>query len=93
MWWTRAKRQPGIRTAYFKTFLASALQVDEIWGFVGCQAKECTDNMKTLIKDAGDAWLWLATDADTKLVPCWHVGGRDGGAAMEFIDDLASPPR
>ena len=40
--------------------------------------------------DAGDAWLWLATDADTKLVPCWHVGGRDGGAAMEFIDDLAS---
>ena len=39
---------------------------------------------------AGDAWLWLATDADTKLVPCWHVGGRDGGAAMEFIDNLAS---
>jgi hypothetical protein len=22
--------------------------------------------------------------------PCWHVGGRDGGAAMEFVDDLAS---
>jgi transposase-like protein len=38
----------------------------------------------------GDAWLWLATDADTKLVPCWHVGRRDGDAAMEFIDDLAS---
>jgi IS1 family transposase len=35
-------------------------------------------------------WLWTATDADTKLVPCWHVGGRDGGAAMEFIWDLAS---
>lgn len=34
--------------------------------------------------------LWLATDADTKLVPCWHVGTRDGDAAMEFIDDLAS---
>jgi hypothetical protein len=22
--------------------------------------------------------------------PCWHVGTRDGDAAMEFIDDLAS---
>jgi len=32
----------------------------------------------------------MATDAETKLVPCWHVGSRDGGAAMEFIDDLAS---
>jgi transposase-like protein len=40
--------------------------------------------------DAGDAWLWLATDADTKLVPCWHVGNHSGDAAMEFIDDLAS---
>ena len=39
---------------------------------------------------AGDAWLWMATDAETKLVPCWHVGSRDGDAAMEFIDDLAS---
>ena len=29
----------------------------------------------------------VATDADTKLVPCWHVGNRSGDAAME------SPPR
>ena len=46
--------------------------------------------MKHPTVDAGDAWLWVATDAPTKLVPCWHVGGRDGDAAMEFIDDLAS---
>ena len=45
--------------------------------------------MKRRTVDAGDAWLWLATDADTKLVPCWHVGNRSGNAAMEFIDDLA----
>ena len=46
--------------------------------------------LRRLLAEAGDAWLWLATDADTKLVPCWHVGTRDGDAAMEFIDDLAS---
>ena len=73
----------------FQNLSCKKLQIDEIWGFVGAKAKN-VPTMKTPIKDAGDAWLWLATDADTKLVPCWHVGGRDGGAAMEFIDDLAS---
>ncbi|MSQ16323.1 MAG: hypothetical protein EXR54_01950 [Dehalococcoidia bacterium] len=29
-------------------------------------------------------------DADTKLVPCWHVGGRDGANAMDFIANLRS---
>jgi IS1 family transposase len=33
---------------------------------------------------------WVALDADTKLVPCWAVGKRDGLAAFEFISDLAS---
>jgi hypothetical protein len=28
-------------------------------------------------------------DAVTKLVPCWFVGTRDGGAAYHFIHDLA----
>jgi IS1 family transposase len=32
----------------------------------------------------------LGTEADTKLVPCWHVGRRDAQAASEFINDLAS---
>jgi IS1 family transposase len=40
---------------------------------------------------SGPVWfVWLATDAETKLVPCWHVGRRDGNAAHEFIGDLAS---
>src|ERR1700678_247745 len=73
----------------FQNLSCKRLQIDEIWGFVGAKQKNIS-TMKTPIKDAGDAWLWLATDAQTKLVPCWHVGGRDGGAAMEFIDDLAS---
>jgi IS1 family transposase len=73
----------------FQSIKCKRLQIDEIWGFVGAKQKNVA-NMKRHIPDAGDAWLWLATDADTKLVPCWHVGGRDSGAAYEFIDDLAS---
>jgi IS1 family transposase len=73
----------------FQSLNCKRLQVDEIWGFVAAKQKNVAA-MKRPQTDAGDAWLWLATDADTKLVPCWHVGNRSGDAAMEFIDDLAS---
>lgn len=35
-------------------------------------------------------WTWTAIDADTKLVPCWHIGKRDSSAAQQFMDDLTS---
>jgi IS1 family transposase len=73
----------------FHNLSCKRLQIDEIWGFVGAKQKNVAD-MKAPIDGAGDVWLWMATDAQTKIVPCWHVGGRDGNAAMEFIDDLAS---
>ena len=73
----------------FQSLTCKRLQIDEIWGFVAAKQKN-VGTMKRPQADAGDAWLWVATDADTKLVPCWHVGTRDGDAAMEFIDDLAS---
>ena len=73
----------------FQSLSCKRLQIDEIWGFVAAKQKNASEEAKAA-GTAGDAWLWLATDADTKLVPCWHVGGRHGDAAMEFIDDLAS---
>ena len=36
----------------------------------------------------GDTWTWIAIDADTKLIPSWHVGLRDSTAAYNFIHDL-----
>jgi IS1 family transposase len=73
----------------FQSLSCKRLQIDEIWGFVGAKQKNASDEAKAA-GTAGDAWLWLATDADTKLVLCWHVGSRNADAAMEFIDDLAS---
>jgi len=29
-------------------------------------------------------------NAETKLVPCWLVGGRDSDYGIEFMDNLAS---
>ena len=61
-------------------------QCDEIWSFVGCKEK----TKKRGAKGHGDIWTWTAIDADTKLVPSWHVGTRDAGAAYWFIHDVAS---
>jgi len=71
----------------FRNLDCKRLQVDEIWGFVGAKQKNVRDAKRG---QAGDVWLWVATDADTKLVPSWFLGGRDSDAAIIFMDDLAS---
>ncbi len=38
----------------------------------------------------GDVWTWTALCADTKIVPCWRVGGRDAWNAQNFMHNLAS---
>jgi IS1 family transposase len=63
------------------------LQCDEIWSFVGCKEKNVPKQEKQ--QGRGDVWTWIAIDAETKLVPCWYVGNRDGDAAYHFMHDLA----
>jgi IS1 family transposase len=73
----------------FRNLESKRIQVDEIWGFVGAKQRNvATAKRKDLAY--GDAWLWVATDADTKLVPSWLVGGRDSDYAIGFMDDLRS---
>jgi len=64
------------------------LQCDEIWSFVGCKERNVPRDEKG--RGRGDAWTWTAIDAETKLVPCWHIGARDADAAAFFMEDLAS---
>src|ERR1035437_2844212 len=64
------------------------VQCDEIWSFVGCKERNVPRDEKGCGR--GDAWIWVAVDADTKLVPCWHIGARDADAAALFMEDLAS---
>ena len=65
------------------------VQVDEIWSFCHAKAKNVPEEKRGVL-GYGDVWTWVAIDADTKLVPCWHVGRRDGRAAYEFISDLST---
>jgi IS1 family transposase len=72
----------------FVNLKCKRVQCDEIWSFVGAKEKNCTAEMKA--KGNGDVWTWTAIDADTKLIPCWFVGGRDASCVYHFIHDLAA---
>jgi len=65
------------------------IQADEIWSFVGAKQKNVKPHHFDDGGHAGDVWTWTAIDADTKLVPAWTLGGRDAGAARDFMEDLA----
>ena len=64
------------------------LQLDEIWGFVGCKEKNVPDEKKGE-KGIGSVWTWVAIDSHTKLIPSWLVGARDLEHASAFVCDLA----
>ena len=71
----------------FRNLTCKRLQLDEIWSFVYAKAKNVPDEKRG---QAGDVWTWVAIDADSKLVPSWRIGSRDGATACEFVADLAS---
>lgn len=75
--------------ATFRNLNCKRLQADEIWSFCHAKAKNVPEEKRGVL-GFGDVWTWVAIDAETKLVPCWHIGRRDGRAAYEFITDLAS---
>src|SRR4051812_3439057 len=65
------------------------VQVDELWAFVYCKAKNVTPKIAAKNPTAGDVWLWIALDADTKLVASWMLGDRSVNTASVFIEDLS----
>jgi IS1 family transposase len=74
----------------FQDLTCERMQVDECWSFCYAKQKNVTPDIAAKNPGAGDAWLWAAIDADTKLVPCWLIGKRDPESARDFIEDLAS---
>jgi IS1 family transposase len=62
------------------------IQVDEIWTYVGKKQKHVKEQNSIL----GDQYVFVALDADTKLIPTWIVGKRTSGLAHSFLSDLAT---
>ncbi len=64
------------------------VQCDEIWSYVYAKEKN-VPKAKAAPDEAGDVWTWTAIDADSKLIVSYLLGGRDGGYAYEFMQDVA----
>jgi IS1 family transposase len=73
----------------FRNLKCQRLQLDEIWSFIYAKAKN-VPRAKSPPPSAGDVWTWVALDADSKLVPTWHIGTRDSYIAEIFVRDLAA---
>ena len=64
------------------------VQIDEMWSF--CYAKqENRDRVRASIDWAGDVYVWVGIDTDTKLIVSWYAGNRDSAAGGRFMHDLA----
>jgi hypothetical protein len=67
------------------------LQADELHCFVGKREQHCTIEEKNNGNHVGDTWVFLVTDAETKLVPSFLVSIHRGlGPAEQLMVDLAS---
>lgn len=64
------------------------VECDEIWSWIHKKERNVLRDEKG--RGQGDVWRWTAICADTKVVPCWHLGSRDANAAALFMEDLAS---
>jgi IS1 family transposase len=62
------------------------IQADEIWCFVNKKQKRCREHDPA---EFGDAWVFVAIDPVTKLVPSFTVGKRSAATTKRFISDLA----
>ncbi|MBI3071423.1 MAG: IS1 family transposase [Deltaproteobacteria bacterium] len=66
----------------------SRLELDELWAFVGKKQRHVkrTDDYA----EVGDTWTFVATDAETKLVPSFAVGKRSEETTRAFVADVAN---
>src|SRR5438105_10456854 len=61
---------------------AEDVQVDEIWGFVGC--KEKARQRKSYGVEYGDAYCFVGLERTSKLVLGWHLGKRTPQSTLWF---------
>jgi transposase-like protein/IS1 family transposase len=61
------------------------VQCDEIWCFVAKKQRQVRSGDNP---EAGDQWIFVAEDADTKLIASFCVGKRTMGSTKGFIADL-----
>ncbi len=72
---------------HLRNLQTKRIEADEIWSFVYAKQKNVPADLKGEF-GVGDVWTWTALDADSKLIVCWYVGGRQYEDALAFMEDL-----
>ena len=67
---------------------AGTYQCDEVWCFVRKKDKRLTLEEKRN-PEIGSQFIWIAMEAETKLIPSWRVGKRVPELAYGLMVDLA----
>jgi len=74
-WLTRAGLRAGkLHTRFFHELIYGHIQLDELWANFDHQGKEM--------------WLWVATEAKSKIIPVLELGPRTLDMAMGVVHDL-----
>ena len=63
------------------------VQIDEIWCYVGKKKKNLTHKEKRQC-ELGDQFIYVALDAETKLVPYFEVGKRTLDTTVNFLEEV-----
>ena len=78
----------ALMDAKMQNLECTRLEMDEIWGYIGKKEKHLKAGDDPQL---GNVWTYCAIDADTKLVPAFHVAKeRDVKETTAFVADVAS---
>lgn len=69
----------------FQDLSIDVIEADEIWAFVGTKEDRKRPDQP---EGWGSVYTWTAIDPVTRLMPVWHVGGREYSDAYTFIQKL-----
>jgi len=71
---------------YVRNVEVQDVEVDEVWSYIGKKEKRVSvDDDQNL----GDAYTFVAIEADTKLILCFELGRRDWSTTISFVKRLA----
>lgn len=72
---------------HLRNFHSKLIQVDELWTYCGKHQRKLNPKER-LNPELGDQYIFVALDPQTKLIPTYLVGKRDGESALKFMLDL-----
>lgn len=72
---------------FLRDIKCNFLQVDEIWCYVGKKNKRLNKSER-IYSELGDQYIFVAIDAETKLVPHYEIGKRTQQTATNFLQEV-----